>query len=104
MQWKNKWTDDINNVMLKLHSIFTGNFNKSFSNARKAWNVPEFECEYLKKIMFWRWCEYDIYIVTTSALGFKQLCIFCEFYPIKQIQLFKRIAYLAQIFNSSSQT
>ena len=41
-----------------------------------------------------------IYIVTTSALDFKQPYIFYRFYPVKRTYSSKRILYLAQTFVS----
>ena len=38
----------------------------------------------------------NIFMVTTSALNFKELYIFCKLYPVKRIYVSKRIPYLAQ--------
>ena len=47
----------------------------------------------------------NIYIVTTSALYFKQLYMFYKLDPIiKRIYLFEKIPYLPHTFNCSSYT
>ena len=84
-------------------TIFLPKTLPSFSNAGKTVNVPEFEFDKFWKTIFWRSRKCNIYIVTTSALDFKQLYIFYIFFPIKWIYLSERIPYLAQTFNCSSQ-
>ena len=44
-----------------------------------------------------------MYIVTTSALDYKQLYTFYKFYLIKQTFLSERIRYLIETLNCSSQ-
>ena len=69
--------------MSKRHDIFTENFTIFFSNAGKTVNVPEFELDKFQKTIFWGSRKCNIYIVTTSALDFKQLYMFYIFFPIK---------------------
>ena len=64
-----------------------------FSNAGKTENVPEFDFDKFWKNIFWRWYKCNIYIVITSALGFKQLYMFYKFYTITPIQLSGRIPF-----------
>ena len=100
---QNKIIDLMNNVMSKRHSIFNENFTIFFSNAGKTGKRAGIQICTFQKIIFMRWYECNIYIVTTSALDFKQLYIIYKFYPIKRIFLSARIPYFAQTFNSSSQ-
>ena len=101
---RNKVIDLISNIMTKRHGVFTGNFTILFSNAGRTENVPQFEFDIFYKTIFFRWYKCNIYIVTTSALDFKQLYIIYKFYLIKRVFLPERIPYLAQTFNCSSQT
>ena len=55
------------------------------------------------RLFYFHVTKYKIYIVTSSALDFKQLYVFCKLYPIKQTFLSERVPYLAHIFNYSSQ-
>ena len=43
--------------------------------------------------------QVTITLTTSSPLDFKQLYIFCKFYPIKQTYIFQWILYLPQTFN-----
>ena len=88
-------TDHISNIMRKHRGIFNKNFIIFFSNSGQTGNPPEFEFDKFLKIIFWRQCKCNIYIVTTSALDFKQFYILYKFYPIP---------YSAQTFNCSIQT
>ena len=77
---KNKRIHHVSKIMLKRHDIFTENFTIFFSNAGKTVNVPELEFDKFYKTTFWRSPKCNIYIVTTSALDFKQLYMFCSFF------------------------
>ena len=89
--------------MSKSHGIFTENSAIFCSNAGKTGNVPEFEFDNSGRPFLGDDIKSKIYIVTTSALDFKHLYTFYEYYPMKRIYLSKRISYLAHAFNCSSQ-
>ena len=101
-----KQIDHISKIMSKSHGIFTENFTVFwgfFSNGGETRSVLETEFDKFYKKIFLKWYKCNIYIVTTSALNFKNLYIFYIFYPIKRIYLSDRIRYLVQTFNFSSQ-
>ena len=80
----------------KLYHLF-------FKMQEKLRIYAQFEIE-RSSIIFWILHTCNIYIVTTSASGFKHLYIFCNFYPIKQTFWCRKIPCLMQIFNYFGQT
>ena len=76
-----------------------------FSNAVKTENLCRIQIlEILEAFFFFRLYTCNIYVVRTSASDFKQLYIFYNFHPIKQISWSGIIAYLTRIFNYLGQT
>ena len=101
---KNKIIDVISDIVSKRQRNFTENFTVYILNTGKIGKVPEFKFDKFLEDHFLRWYKCNNYIVTTSALDFKQIYINYKFYPIKRIFLSEIIPYLAQIFNCPSQT
>ena len=72
---KNKIINLISNIISKRHGNIAENFTIFVSNAGKTGNVPEFKFNKFKKNIYLRWYKCNNYIVTTSALDFKQFYI-----------------------------